>query len=188
MEDPRFINQWHMNSVDELSMLPLAATFGESLQHSFTHPNFRNGMVTSHSGIDGPTKQLKANSWNSSKLDHESYPQLIPYPNILSFANSNYANQMGTLKPKEEAVCSQSMNALPSDALISQGSLGNQNYVLKACQGSKRINTGTRLSQTQDHIIAERKRREKLSQRFIALSALVPGLKKVMDSMATKFS
>ncbi|KAI7756945.1 hypothetical protein M8C21_009989 [Ambrosia artemisiifolia] len=30
-----------------------------------------------------------------------------------------------------------------------------------------------------DHILAERKRREKLSQRFIALSALVPGLKKM---------
>ncbi|KAK1316994.1 Transcription factor bHLH25 [Acorus calamus] len=29
-----------------------------------------------------------------------------------------------------------------------------------------------------DHIIAERKRREKLSQRFIALSAIIPGLKK----------
>jgi len=34
---------------------------------------------------------------------------------------------------------------------------------------------------TQDHIMAERKRREKLSQRFIALSAIVPGLKKVHD-------
>lgn len=31
----------------------------------------------------------------------------------------------------------------------------------------------------QDHVMAERKRREKLSQRFIALSAVVPGLKKV---------
>eukprot|EP00249_Psilotum_nudum_P017237 c26226_g1_i3 orf=38-1273(+) len=31
----------------------------------------------------------------------------------------------------------------------------------------------------QDHIMAERKRREKLSQRFIALSAIVPGLKKM---------
>ncbi|PPD81217.1 hypothetical protein GOBAR_DD21849 [Gossypium barbadense] len=30
----------------------------------------------------------------------------------------------------------------------------------------------------QDHVIAERKRREKLSQRFISLSALIPGLKK----------
>lgn len=34
-------------------------------------------------------------------------------------------------------------------------------------------------SQNQDHILAERKRREKLSQRFIALSKIVPGLKKM---------
>ncbi|XAR51426.1 hypothetical protein NMG60_11006049 [Bertholletia excelsa] len=33
--------------------------------------------------------------------------------------------------------------------------------------------------QAKDHVIAERKRRERLSQRFIALSALLPGLKKV---------
>ncbi|XP_059295195.1 transcription factor bHLH18-like [Lycium ferocissimum] len=31
----------------------------------------------------------------------------------------------------------------------------------------------------QEHIIAERKRREKLSQRFVALSTILPGLKKV---------
>lgn len=35
-----------------------------------------------------------------------------------------------------------------------------------------------RLSST-DHSLAEKKRREKLSQRFAALSALIPGLKKV---------
>ncbi|XP_021754169.1 transcription factor bHLH18-like [Chenopodium quinoa] len=34
-------------------------------------------------------------------------------------------------------------------------------------------------SQVQDHIIAERKRRELLSQMFISLSAIVPGLKKI---------
>ncbi|CAI0405420.1 unnamed protein product [Linum tenue] len=34
-------------------------------------------------------------------------------------------------------------------------------------------------SHAQDHILAERKRREKLSQRFIALSSIVPGLKKM---------
>ncbi|MED6122272.1 hypothetical protein PIB30_038290 [Stylosanthes scabra] len=33
--------------------------------------------------------------------------------------------------------------------------------------------------QAQEHVIAERKRREKLSQRFVALSAMVPGLKKM---------
>ncbi|CAN8276503.1 unnamed protein product [Cochlearia groenlandica] len=34
-------------------------------------------------------------------------------------------------------------------------------------------------SNARDHILAERKRREKLTQRFVALSALVPGLKKM---------
>ncbi|KAL1810032.1 hypothetical protein ACET3Z_027022 [Daucus carota] len=33
--------------------------------------------------------------------------------------------------------------------------------------------------QAQDHVLAERKRRERLTQRFIALSSLVPGLKKM---------
>ncbi|XP_074375160.1 transcription factor bHLH25-like [Apium graveolens] len=34
-------------------------------------------------------------------------------------------------------------------------------------------------SHVQDHVIAERKRRERLTERFIALSAIVPGLKKL---------
>uniref|UniRef100_A0A453IZ29 BHLH domain-containing protein n=1 Tax=Aegilops tauschii subsp. strangulata TaxID=200361 RepID=A0A453IZ29_AEGTS len=33
----------------------------------------------------------------------------------------------------------------------------------------------------QDHVMAERKRREKINQRFIELSALIPGLKKVFE-------
>jgi hypothetical protein len=32
----------------------------------------------------------------------------------------------------------------------------------------------------QDHIIAERRRREKINQRFIELSTVIPGLKKVL--------
>lgn len=36
-------------------------------------------------------------------------------------------------------------------------------------------------SHPQDHVIAERKRRERLTERFIALSAMVPNLKKVIN-------
>lgn len=47
-------------------------------------------------------------------------------------------------------------------------------------KGTKRSQPFSRSqSNAQVHIIAERKRREKLTQRFVALSALVPGLKKV---------
>ncbi|KAJ6671062.1 SYMBIOTIC AMMONIUM TRANSPORTER [Salix viminalis] len=147
MEDPSFINQWYMNSLDDISLLPLAAAFGEDAHHPFSHQNFnlKTSMDAAPTSINvRPTKQMKTY--------HLSDPQSAFSPNILSFVNPNHANQMGLVKPKEEA----------------------------ACQGPERISTNsTRLSQSQDHIIAERKRREKLSQRFIALSAVVPGLKKM---------
>ncbi|EEF44055.1 DNA binding protein, putative [Ricinus communis] len=159
------------------------AAFGENMQHSLSHQNFnlKASMETSPlSGINlRPTKQqLKPN---------ENYLHSSFSPNILSFANSANTNHpMGlVVKPKEEAaVYYKSIHTLPSEhMLISQGnSLENHNYVFNACQGAKRISTNNnngRISQSQDHIIAERKRREKLSQRFIALSAIVPGLKKM---------
>ncbi|XP_031276893.1 transcription factor bHLH25-like [Pistacia vera] len=165
MEDSGFINQWHMNSLDDFNLLPLAAAaFGENLQHSYTLP-------MAHTASDRPLKQLKTNAWNS--------PQIAFNPTDIPSANSSALNQMGIFKPKEEEVFPKSFSGLPADILTSQGSIGHQNYAFKGCQGNRRSSPGTRLSQTQDHIIAERKRREKLSQRFIALSAIVPGLKKM---------
>ena len=52
-----------------------------------------------------------------------------------------------------------------------------ENQISNTKQGAKRKRQP---SQVQDHILAERKRRELLSQLFISLSALVPGLKKVI--------
>ena len=180
MEDSSFTNQWYMNSLDDNSLLPFSAAFGDNMhdQYSFSHQNFnfKTSMDSTPATISTvrPAKQLKT--------DHFPNPQSAFSPNILSFFNSNHANHMGLMKPKEEAMCSKSICNLPSDMVVSQDSFGNQNYVFKASQGPKRISTnGTRLSQGQDHIIAERKRREKLSQRFIALSAVVPGLKKVSN-------
>ncbi|RWW17009.1 hypothetical protein GW17_00019086 [Ensete ventricosum] len=54
---------------------------------------------------------------------------------------------------------------------------GKHEAVLR--QGTTAVNAGATLSQAQEHIIAERNRREKLNQKFIALSAIIPGLKKV---------
>ncbi|KAF2320733.1 hypothetical protein GH714_030400 [Hevea brasiliensis] len=184
MEEPSFIDQWPMNSIDDLSLLPLVSAFGENMQHSLSHHptfNLKSSMEASPNtiGTVRPSKQLKPNGFNSSKTTDYNLPnpQADFSPNILSFANCTNPYQMGMVKPEEEAVCFKNINTLPSDTLVSPG---NQNYMFKACKGSKRISTNnsSRHSQTQDHIIAERKRREKLSQRFIALSAIVPGLKK----------
>lgn len=43
-------------------------------------------------------------------------------------------------------------------------------------------------NQVQDHIIAERRRRELLSQMFISLSTIVPGLKKVYFFLSLNFA
>ncbi|XP_061336426.1 transcription factor bHLH25-like [Gastrolobium bilobum] len=154
MEDPTFLHQWNLSSIDEPSLLPIAAAFGETLQHhSFTYPNF------------------------SPKIAQTSGAQFVSCPNLLSFVDSNHMNQLGLVTPKDETLWPKINSTTPPD-MTSQGTLGNQNYVFKACQEVRKIGTRPKLSQPQDHIIAERKRREKLSQRFIALSALVPGLQK----------
>nr|ALB38667.1 bHLH transcription factor [Panax japonicus] len=173
MEDPYSNIQWPMNSFDELSTLSLAAAFGENLHHSFYQPMYDikpSPPEVSFTVTERPMKQLKTNSWSSERTDHTSNTQAT---------YSNYTNQFGNVKPKDEVLPSKSTTTLPTDLMTSQGSFENQNYVFKASQGAKRISTGAQLSQAQDHIMAERKRREKLSQRFIALSALVPGLKKM---------
>ena len=175
MDDSFFNNQWPMSSYDELSALSLAAAFGENLHSNFAQPMYdmRPSSETSFTISERPMKQLKTNSWSSETNDH--------IPNMQQFSYANYNNQIGIVKPKEEALSSRSTTTtLGTDVITSQGSFENQNYVLKSSQGAKRISTNARLSQAQDHIMAERKRREKLSQRFIALSALVPGLKKVL--------
>ena len=141
-------------------------------------------METSPTGIERPAKQLRNNSWNHNKSQQQTpETQFASCSNLLSFVNSNYTSELGLVKPKVEMVCPKINNNTLADMLISQGNLGNQNYLFKASQEAKKIETRPKLSQPQDHIIAERKRREKLSQRFIALSALVPGLKKVPNNV-----
>ncbi|KAL3726312.1 hypothetical protein ACJRO7_031235 [Eucalyptus globulus] len=83
-------------------------------------------------------------------------------------------------------ICSQSS----SPQLISFGRLdlspveSQQHYgshEIRDCQKEmKRDGAMSRSTlHTQEHVIAERKRRQKLSQNFIALSAIIPGLKKM---------
>eukprot|EP00250_Pteridium_aquilinum_P035275 c9056_g1_i1 orf=661-1893(-) len=64
----------------------------------------------------------------------------------------------------------------PSSSLCGGGQRLGFLPMSKPAQGSS---APLKTANSQDHIMAERKRREKLSQRFIALSAIVPGLKKM---------
>jgi len=119
-----------------------------------------------------PTKLMKtsSDSWGSSSNINDS-ASASSTSNLLSFSNpsnaseANYQYYKGLmLKPKHEVDYEPVINDIQ----------------VKESQKSHRINCpSTSNSLSQDHVIAERRRRQKLSQKLIALSALIPGLKKV---------
>ncbi|KAE9457328.1 hypothetical protein C3L33_10785, partial [Rhododendron williamsianum] len=154
MEDVGFMNHWPINCLNDILNHPI------SPQIVGVKPNSME--YSSHA----------RNTWNSSGNSSSTHQ--------ISFSNPNYETQSATIKPKEKAVPAGNITTLPSGVLNFQGSLGNPISGFKACQGSKRNCTNSkRVSSSQEHVLSERKRREKISQRIIALSAMVPGLKKM---------
>ncbi|KAB2036898.1 hypothetical protein E1A91_D03G035200v1 [Gossypium mustelinum] len=197
MDEYDIIHQCHMNSLAELTagedITATAFTRGNFKQSSFSsesyssYPNFtttNNSVFSINEASDRPIKQLKTGtSWNSStitNIDHVPVPKKpsSPTSHILSFekpaaslpANSKQLYGIDNIvKPKDETVCSgNNMNYF--------GQFQSTNYTAK---NSRSYSMTRSPSHAQDHIMAERKRREKLNQRFIALSAIVPGLKKM---------
>lgn len=102
--------------------------------------------------------------------------RIIPKPctsssksTIISFGNSN-----SPPNPKD-------LENVKLSSSILQSAYENSYNELRFVEGRKSVSTSTRTQpQVQEHVLAERKRRERLTHRFIALSALVPGLKKVL--------
>ena len=138
--------------------------------------------------FDNSLDEFDFNSFSSES--NSAYPAFSPSGasssspfQLISYGNSNLPPPTDTqkfqedldnkAKPKDEAASDRNMKFGP---LIPEGSYENQNYSLKSGDRTKRISSTTR-----NHVVAERKRREKLTQRFIALSALVPGLRKVVS-------
>ena len=194
MEDPAFIHQYEINSFGySLDDLDFHSFSGESypsnpdLNPKSTY-NFHASVIENpQTDLGRPAKQLKTNSWNSCAIDHiPSKAASSSSSHLISFENSNSPPAISqqfygldcTMKAKSEAASDRNTNF---PAMISESSFGMQNCSSKHGQVPKKVATMTRTPlHAQDHVLAERKRREKLSQRFIALSAVVPGLKKVL--------
>jgi hypothetical protein len=115
--------------------------------------------------LERPNKKLKTNTVLQD-VSPVSSPSSIT-SQILSFENNCTLN---TTKQNQVVPMSspKHVQKLPQNR---KGSLQTKN---PQGQGTKRSG-----AHNQDHIIAERKRREKLSQCLIALAALIPGLKKM---------
>ncbi|CAL9775589.1 unnamed protein product [Musa acuminata subsp. burmannicoides] len=146
--DQSFFRQWELSAFDLLGAQQLEAAFGRDLDQSPSSESYTSYPSFHPAASTERPKKIAKTSSWSSCT--------TSCPRILSFGNPESPICLAaTVKPKEEM-----------EALI----LG---------QGAKKVSTGAKpAAQNQEHIMAERKRREKLSQRFIALSAVVPGLKK----------
>ncbi|CAB4314411.1 unnamed protein product [Prunus armeniaca] len=202
IDDYNFIPQCDLNALDEgFTAQDIATALGENFKQSLSSESYSSYPTlttqntktttttlsggssinkTSQTSFERPAKQLKTSNWNSGITEHVSPKPSSSSSQILSFESSSspsskpqhFCNNFdSTLKPKDEAPSQINMQFSP---LISKSSI-------KDCsQGTKRPYSITRTpSHAQEHIMAERKRREKLSERFIALSAIVPGLKKM---------
>ncbi|KDP32144.1 hypothetical protein JCGZ_12605 [Jatropha curcas] len=204
MEDPAFNYPYQMNpldyALDDLDFQSFSST-NDQIFSPQTIQNFNYTLPiqeNSQTSIERPTKQLKTNSWNSgsctttdnnnsnnqiisSKASPSSSSHIISFENLNNSSPAPISQQFYGLdsttstiiKPKSEFVGSNG-SANHNSSFFCQA--GSTYYP----QGNKKTGAMSRtLSHAQDHVIAERKRREKLSQRFIALSAVVPGLKKM---------
>ncbi|XP_050207263.1 transcription factor bHLH25-like [Mercurialis annua] len=149
----------------------------------FNHPSVENFRASTD--LDQkPAKQLKSDSWNSCTTTHEKITSPSSSSHIISFENSN-SSPPAAKKPKIETGSDE--NAKYPSSLFNPGSLedrygstyfnNNSNKQRNNKKGGAVISRNPLYAQ--DHVMAERKRREKLSQRFIALSAVIPGLKKM---------
>lgn len=211
MED--YNNIFHQSEIHSLNQLGFASDdhiVGENYNQSLSSESY-----SSHSTVttknNNPSISTSSGS-DSAKDSHLAMNKKLSFsstsPQLLSFDQNYYSNSplskphdhhqqvlygnldMSTaLKPKKETVS-------PIDLHFSSHVVTNKNSLIKkedSCEAfvkgpNKRPYSMTRTpSHAQDHIMAERKRREKLSQRFIALSGIVPGLKKVLYIYTRKF-
>ncbi|KAH9605441.1 hypothetical protein KSS87_016014 [Heliosperma pusillum] len=97
-----------------------------------------------------------------------------------SYSTNNDDNIKSILfKPKEEAIAVSSVTFI-NEMLSSEVSIDRESYVIGTPQvARKNCMTSSSSLTSKEHVLAERRRREKLGERFIALSAVIPGLKKM---------
>ncbi|KAJ7952682.1 Transcription factor bHLH25 like [Quillaja saponaria] len=194
MADSFLLDQINMYVIDEAAItehipaaitehIPAAAVSPEDCQQ---YSSYSNGNTYCHQSLLPVTDSTNCTLSNSSETDvierttepHMPHPywgtnlqQISDYENspaILSFDNAN-TNPQQSLGNSFDTKNNQEGNVLTSQ----DSSYVTQNHEDVAAKQS---------IHQRDNIMAERKRRAKLSQLFIALSAIIPGLKKLDKS------
>ncbi|TKY70706.1 Transcription factor bHLH25 [Spatholobus suberectus] len=159
----------------------------ENLQGSFSRNGEDSSSIfqTEHSSTmsnssgddkifgESPAKTLNTGTSNSANISYLSQMEDSSLSYILAFDNVNPAPILyndSTLKPKAKVACHGRKGPLENQKKEPRHNIQENNNSGSASRSPHHA---------KDHIITERKRREKISQQFIALSALIPGLKKM---------
>nr|UFQ91330.1 bHLH28 transcription factor [Panax quinquefolius] len=190
-----------------MSLPEEGTNFPKSLSpESYSYTSFLTTTTTDHQEpnnnhknnieiYERPSKQIKTNPWKSIPINHvsanasssssSSSSHLISFANFTSQPTDSHTRCgdvviTPVVVPKDEIV---SYEDYLNQAYKSE-SYGSLDYKISYSSELGGVGTTKRSSirsplHAQDHVIAERKRRERLTERFIALSAIVPDLKKI---------
>ncbi|KAH9618782.1 hypothetical protein KSS87_001849 [Heliosperma pusillum] len=120
----------------------------------------------------GVVKEMKNENdinWSSYTSSNNSCERIISFGSSEIDSNSKIIKGEDDLGHFESGITS-------TNALINKSSNSNNTHH----KWNKNSKVGSTSLCSQEHVLAERKRREKMTERFVALSALIPGLKKVI--------
>lgn len=162
LQAPAFSSESESNN----SLHASSTVASEEIIGNMVKSNSSNSIVSSQ---QGPKKPRGSSSPKAYILSFDN-STMIPATPEGKLLGSNKGSTRGTKR------CSDSSSALPNKLQQVQNTESEKTRANN--QGTKRART---TSQTIDHILAERKRRQELTERFIALSATIPGLSKVIN-------
>ncbi|XP_076912289.1 transcription factor bHLH18-like [Bidens hawaiensis] len=153
MQDQGYMNQYHMNKHYYYNPMEEFSVDSFSSDSYTETPSSADQSFQNHKCLQEPFNFKKADGIKK-KTDKSKQKLVSDSPNSFTIS-------FGDITPKDE--------------LLSFG----DTYGF-AQNGKKKAPATIRSPvQVQDHVLAERKRREKLAQRFISLSSLLPDLKKM---------
>lgn len=164
MQDQGFMNQYQMNKPYHHLMEDFSVDSFSSDSYTET-PSFIDQSFQTHKRLEEPANiKQPFNYKTANSINKKLYPPTEKSKSkLVSDSPNTFTISFGDIKPKDEIL-----------------SFSDSYGFAEA--GTRKVPTPTRNPiQVQDHVLAERKRREKLAQRFIALSSLLPDLKKVIN-------
>lgn len=186
MEEPTFFHHSEADCLTQFTEQQIAVAFNQNQNHGLRQYSISSGDNTDTTlfnctPMNIPLKSettAQATCWGSGII-----AQISSSPMILSFgaqdaAMEEHAVFYGGLTSDINQCKREVEIALSGIVGEVGGNYKRGDVIRKGGNDNIRIYSQSQ-REREEHILAERKRREKLSQRFIALTKIVPGLKKV---------